>query len=326
MPVALITCLHLQRDFDRYRAEFERHGVEAVLPEVAGQRLNASQMAAVIDGVDAAIAGDDVIDAMVLERGSASELKAVIKWGVGTDGIDKAAARRLGIPVYNTPGMFGGEVADLALSHLLLLARQTHVMHGAVLDGRWQQVQGRSLGGLRAGVIGLGTIGSAIARRLSGFGMDVAGYDVREVPEQEHGVRGLQQLPLDQLLSRSDVLFVACQLTPDNHHLLSHDAFEAMPTGSLVINVSRGPLVDEVALVGALRSGKVAGAGLDVFEEEPLPADSPLRAFADRCTFSTHNGSNTAEAVSRTNDRVTEILFEILGLRQGNGPAPSRVA
>src|SRR5918996_3928198 len=126
MPTALITCPHLQRSFDRFESEYEQLGVTPVLPEVRGQHLGAPAMASLIKGVDAVIAGDDVIDADVLEAGKASNLRAVIKWGVGTDAIDTATATRLDLPVFNTPGVFADEVADLAFSHLLMLARRTH--------------------------------------------------------------------------------------------------------------------------------------------------------------------------------------------------------
>jgi D-3-phosphoglycerate dehydrogenase / 2-oxoglutarate reductase len=326
VPRALITCLHLQRDFERYRPQYEAHDVEPILPEIRGQQLAAAEMVELIEDVDAVIAGDDVIDATVLERGAGSRLKAIVKWGVGTDGIDKEAAKRLDLPVYNTPGMFAGEVADLALSHLLLIARRTHEMHASVLYGGWRQVQGHSLAGKTAGVIGLGAIGSAIARRAAAFGMEVLGYDIRAVGEEEHGVVGMRQLGLWEVLTEADVVFVACQLTPENHHLLSREAFARMREGATVINVSRGPLIDQEALVEALRSGRIAAAGLDVFEREPLPADDPLREFADRCTFSTHNGSNTVEAVARTNQRATDILLRVLGLRETPGLEPNRVA
>jgi D-3-phosphoglycerate dehydrogenase len=293
---------------------------------VEGQRLDAAAMASVIQDVDAVIAGDDVIDGEVLRVGRASRLRAVIKWGVGTDSIDTAAAARLGVPVYNTPGVLADEVADLAMSHLLMLARRTHEQHASVVDGGWAQIQGRTLAGMTAGILGLGSVGSAIARRAAAFGMDVIGYDIRPIASADQPAPGLRQVALDAVYADSDVIFVACELTPENHHLLSRAAFDAMRQGVLVVNVARGELIDQSALVEALGSGKVAGAGLDVFEDEPLPADDPLRAFADRCVFSPHNGSNTAEAVARTNRITTDILFQVLGLREAEGFTPNRVA
>ncbi|HYH62206.1 MAG TPA: phosphoglycerate dehydrogenase [Solirubrobacterales bacterium] len=326
MPVALITCLHLQRDFERFRPELESLGVEPVLPEVEGQQLDAPAMGEVIEGAAAVIAGDDVIDAKVLEAGKASGLEAVIKWGVGTDSIDAEAASRLGIPVFNTPGVFADEVADLAMSHLLMLARGTHRMHESILEGEWEAVQGRSLSGLVAGVVGLGTIGCAIGRRAAAFGMSVCGYDVREVPPEEHGVEGLEQVGFEELCARSDVVLVACKLTPENHHLISEEALGRMKQGVVLINVARGALVDQAALHRALESGKVAGAGLDVFEEEPLPPTDPLRDFSDRCVFTTHSGSNTKEAVARINRMTIDILLDVLELKPAQGFQPNRVA
>jgi len=327
MPTALITCLHLQRGFESFRLEYEELGVTPVLPPVEGQQLDAESMAALVaDGADAVIAGDDVIDATVLEAGKTAGLKAIVKWGVGVDAIDTDAAARLGIPVFNTPGVFADEVADLALSHLLLLVRKTHEMHASVIAGDWLQVQGRSLAGLQAGVIGLGAIGSAIARRAAAAGMSVSGYDVRDVPAAEHGVAELRQVDLEALFAESDVIFVACKLTPENRHLLSDAAFGRMKPGVLVINTARGALVDQAALVRALEAGTVAGAGLDVFEDEPLPVDDALRAFADRCVFTTHNGSNTAEAVARINRLTTDILFDALGVKRLESLVPNRVA
>lgn len=326
MPTALITCLHLQRDFDQLRPEYEELGVDAVLPEVPGQQLDAATMAELIADADAVIAGDDALDAHVLEAGKAAGLRAVIKWGVGTDAIDLDAATRLRLPVFNTPGVFGEEVADLALSHLLMLARKTHQMHQSVLEGGWRQVQGRTLRGMSAGVIGLGAIGRAIAHRASAFGMELRGCDVRTVDASEHGVPGLEQVGFEELCATSDVVFAACHLTPQSRGILSREAFARMKRGAYVINVARGPLIDQAALVDALRDGTVAGAGLDVFENEPLPADDPLREFADRCVFTTHNGSNTREAVARINRMTTDILFDVLGVRKLNGYVPNRVA
>jgi D-3-phosphoglycerate dehydrogenase / 2-oxoglutarate reductase len=326
MATALITCLHLQRHFDRLRPQYDALGVVPVLPPVPGQQLDAAAMAAWIKDADAVIAGDDTIDAEVLRAGAASRLRAVIKWGIGTDGINKAAAADIGLPVFNTPGVFANEVADLAMSHLLLLTRQTHKMHASVLDGGWLKVEGRSLNGLTAGILGLGSIGLAIAKRAAAFGMNVLGYDVRDLGHDECASHGVSQVDLEALFGASDVVFVACNLTPENRHLLSRSAFAKMRDGAFVINVARGPLIDQAALVEALASGKVAGAGLDVFEDEPLPIGDPLRAFADRCVFTTHNASNTAEAVSRINQMTTDILFDVLGLKKVNGFVPNRVA
>ena len=322
--MALITCHHLQREFEALRPRYEAMGVTPVLPKIEGQQLSAVAMCEAIVGMDAVIAGDDHIDASVLEAGKASGLKAVITWGIGTDGIDKQKATELGIPVYNTPGTFSDEVSDLALSLLLNVVRRTHAMHNSVKGGGWLKVQGRTLAGMTAGVIGLGSIGLGIMRRAVAFGMKPIGNDVRALPHTILEEFALAQKGFDQLVAESDVIFLACDLTPENRHLMGSDVFGKMKDGVIVVNVSRGPLIDEAALCVALESGKVAGAGLDVFEVEPLPEDSPLRRF-ESCVFTTHNGSNTKEAVARVNEMTTDILFHVLGLKEMSF-SPNRVA
>lgn len=322
---ALITCHHLQRHFDAFRDELAAAGIEPVLPDIPGQQLDAADMARHITGCDAVIAGDDVIDADVLCAGAETGLKAVIKWGIGTDAIDKQTAKEQGIPVYNTPGVFGEEVADLALSYLLLLMRRLHLMHQSVLEGGWLQVEGRSVHGKTAGIVGLGSIGQAIARRCRAFGMRVLGTDVRPLDAETLAALDMRQLPFEDMLAQSDVVILACNLTPENRHMMNADTFARMRAGSWIINVGRGPLIDEKALIAALDSGHLAGAGLDVFEEEPLPMDSPLRQF-DNCVFGTHSGSNTQEAVARINRMTVDILLHVLGVRPDIGFTPNRVA
>lgn len=323
MSKALVTVRHLQRHFAHFKPQYDALGIETNVPQFEGQQLDAAAMRTLIHGVDCVIAGDDVIDASVIETGKGSRLKAIVKWGVGTDSIDKLAAQRLGVPVYNTPGVFGEEVADLALALLLDVTRRVSLMNSSIRAGSWTRLEGRTLAAKTAGVIGLGSIGQAIARRVQAFGMNAVGYDVRQLlPNEAPGVR---QLPLSEVLRESDVLLLACNLTPENRHLLNADAFAAMKPGVVIINVSRGPLIDEEALITALESGKVSAAGLDVFEAEPLPASSPLRRF-DQCVFTAHAGSSTEEAIARINQMTTDILFHVLGHKPELGFTPNRVA
>ncbi|MCL4714520.1 MAG: D-glycerate dehydrogenase [Hyphomonadaceae bacterium] len=323
MAKALLTCRHLQKHFPAFKPQYDALGVEARVPGFEGQQLDTAAMRALIADVDAVIAGDDAIDASVIEAGKAGRLKAIIKWGVGTDSIDKAAAARLGVPVFNTPGVFADEVADLAMALLLGVVRRTHLMNSAIRAGAWTRLEGRTLAGKTAGVIGLGSIGQGIARRVQAFGMRAIGYDVRALAAGE--APGVRQAPLDAVLRESDAVLLACNLTAENRHMLNEAALAAMKPGVVIVNVSRGPLIDEAALAAALASGAVAGAGLDVFEAEPLPADSPLRAF-DQCVFTAHAGSSTEEAIARINQMTSDILFHVLGKKPDLGFTPNRVA
>ena len=198
-------------------------------------------------------------------------------------------------------------------------------MHASIQAGGWQGYQGRSLNGLTAGVVGLGSIGQAIAKRAHAFGMDVIGSDVVQMPKDVLDAVHVRQETLETVLNSSDIVMLACNLTDDNRHMLNADTLAGMKRGVWIINVARGPLIQDSALAAALASGQVGAAGLDVFEAEPLPMDSGLRK-AERCVFSTHNGSNTREAVTRINHRTTEILFDVLGIKAATGFTPNRVA
>ena len=325
MAKVLITCMHLQRHFDKFRREFEDGGVEAVVPHLAGQQFDAEDMQHLLPGMDVIIAGDDSINRKALADAAAKGLRAVVKWGIGTDGIDKAAARELGLPVFNTPGVFGDEVADLATSYLLLLLRGLHRMDASVRSGGWLKVEGRSLSGLVAGVVGLGSIGRSIAQRCRAFGMEVIGSDSLRIDRIALAKAQVEQVSFDELLGRSDAVFVSCNLTEENHHLFNAGTLAKMKKGAYLINVARGPLVNETDLVATLRSGHLAGAGLDVFETEPLPADSPLVSM-ENCGLGTHNGSNTLDAVNRVNRMTVDIAFDVLGIRPISGWHPNRVA
>lgn len=308
----LVTCGHLQRHIERYRAELEANGIEVFVPPLMAQQFTAEEMKTFIADVDAVIAGDDVIDRDVLAAGKASRLKAVIKWGIGTDGIDKKGALELGLPVYNTPGAFSEEVADLALGMVIGLARSIPKIDSEVRSGKWPRYEGMSLSGKTVGIVGLGGIGRAIAVRCRAFGMTIVGSDVVSLPAGTAQDLAVSQKSLEEVLAISDIVILACNLTSENRHMINTASIQEMKRGALLVNVARGPLVEERAVIAALRSGQLGGAALDVFEVEPLPGDSPLREF-DNCIFGTHGGSSTVEAIDRINQMTIEIAQCVLG-------------
>lgn len=307
----LVTCGHLIRHIDRYRDELMSRGIEPVVPTITGQQLSAEEMLKVLPGMSGAILGDDFVTKDVIKTAKDQGLKVIIKWGIGVDSIDLKSAKEIGVPVYNTPAMFGDEVADLALAHLLNIMRQAHIMNDAMGEGNWVRLEGRTLRGKTAGIIGLGSIGRSIADRIQAFGMNVIGYDTNLIDSELLKTSGTKQVDLNTVLRESDAILLASSLTNENRHLLDKDNFAKMKDGVYIVNVSRGPLIDEKALVEALSSGKVAAAGLDVFEEEPMVADNPLHAFKS-CFFTCHNGSNTREAVEKVNNKTIQIAIENL--------------
>lgn len=305
----LISCRQLQETIDHYRPWFDQRHIDIDLPEFE-QQLSENELMEMVDRYDGVIAGDDEFTADVLRRGD--RLKVISKWGVGIDAIDTQTAKKLGIQVYNTPNVFADEVADVVTGYVIMLARWLHQLDSSVRHGEWRKIRGMSLQDKTLGVVGFGSIGQAVAHRGHAIGMRVLGYDVVRMDNSISNDFDVTMVALQELLTSSDFISLNCNLTDANRNMISRDELGMMNEGTYIINTARGALIDEAALVEALDSGRIAGAALDVFEQEPLPADSPLRRF-DNCIFGTHNGSNTQEAVLRVNRLAIENLFRGLG-------------
>ncbi len=301
----LITCPQMQNVIDDFRSRFDERDIEIVLPAVT-QQPSEEELIALLPDFDGIIAGDDPLTERVLA--SSQRLRVISKWGVGIDGIDLPAAGERGIRVTNTPAVFGDDVADVAAGYLVMLARQLHRIHMSVAEGGWWKHEGVVLRGKTLGIAGYGTIGAALARRGAAFGMPIIAYDVAAGAAERAGTDGVENVDAEALFARSDFLALCMPLTPDTHHFVDAARLATMPYGSFIVNVARGSLIDERALVAALKSGQVAAAALDVFEAEPLPADNPLRAFP-QCVFGSHNGSNTSEGVMRASELAVENLL-----------------
>lgn len=308
----LVTCRQMQRTLHLYMDWFSARDITAETVPVA-QQLTEAELIPIIGQYDGIIAGDDFITAAVIEA-ARPRLKVICKWGIGTDSIDKVAAQAAGIPVYNTPGMFGDEVADVAMGYMLMLARSLHLIDRAAHAGEWLKIEGETLAGRIVGIIGLGSIGRAIVRRVRAHGCAAISHDIMPLSDAEQARLGIEQQPLDALLATSDYVVLACPLTPENHHLIDHRRLALMKPGARLVNVARGPLVEEAALVGALDSGHLAGAALDVFEIEPIRADNPL-CGRPNVILGAHNGSNTRQGVLRTNQAALDNLWR--GLQGG---------
>jgi D-3-phosphoglycerate dehydrogenase len=316
MTRALIACRQMQDCFERFAPRLESLGIECVLPTVV-QQLDEPELLAMIGEFDGMIAGDDQLTVAVLER--ATRLKIISKWGIGTDAIDLEAAARLGIKVMNTPAVFGDDVADVAAGYLVLLARHLHLIDRSVRDGGWLKHRGIRLAERTLGIYGLGSIGRAVAQRGQGFGMHVIGYDIVPASVALAADAGIETVAQPQeLFAGSDFLVLCAPATPQTDHVVRADSLALMREGSFLVNVSRGSLVDESALADALQAGRLAGAALDVFESEPLPATSRLRAL-DGCIFGSHNASNTEQGVLRASELAVENLIDGLANAAGGG-------
>jgi D-3-phosphoglycerate dehydrogenase len=301
----LLTCPPMIGAIDSLRDEFARRGAEVVCPEFR-QTLSESELIDLVPQYDGWIIGDDPATAKVFAAGRAGKLRAAVKWGVGTDNVDFAGAKAAGFDVANTPGMFSEEVSDVAVAYLLGLARELFVIDRGVRAGQWPKPSGSSLSGKTVALAGFGNIGRATARKLLAFGMKVIACD----PYYQRDLSlEVERATWPERLEEADFVVLTCALTDSSRHMVNAQTLARMKPGVRMINVGRGPLIDEPALIAALESGHIASAALDVFEEEPLPETSPLRGF-DRCIFGSHNSSNTKEAVHRTSMKAIELLFE----------------
>lgn len=308
MHDVLVTCPPMLGQIDRFLEPAAARGLR-LHPAKVTQTLSVPELVALVPGYDGWIIGDDPATREVFEAGRAGRLRAAVKWGIGTDNVDFAACADLGIPIANTPAMFGTEVADVATAYVIGLARELFVIDRGVRAGGWPKPAGISLTGRRAGVVGLGDIGGNAARRLMACGLEVIGYDPG-LPEGAEPA-GVMRAAWPDRVEELDFLVFTCALTEANRHMLNAGVLARCKPGLRVVNVARGPLIDEAALVAALQAGLVHSAALDVFETEPLPADSPLREM-ERCIFGTHNGSNTVDGVIRASHEAIGRLSGFL--------------
>lgn len=304
----LVTCPPMIRQISRFTDHFAAQGATVHCPEFE-QVLAEETLIELVPQFDGWIIGDDPATAAVFAAGKAGKLRAAMKWGAGVDNVDFGGAAAAGIPVTNTPGTFGEEVSDVAIGYVVGLARGLFQIDRGVRAGMWPKPAGMTLAGKKVGLVGYGFIGRCVARKLVAMGLSVTAYD--PFAPDDHAT-GVERATWPDRVGEADFLVFACALSPDNRHMLDAEVLEQAKDGVYLVNVGRGPLIDEVALVAALESGKVRGAALEVMECEPLPDDSPLRQF-DQCVFGSHNSSNTVEAVIRTSEVAIKQLFAYLG-------------
>jgi glyoxylate reductase len=291
---------------------------DGVLPPPRDELL---RRVAGIDGLLALLT--DRVDDELLDA-AGPQLKVVSNFAVGYDNIDVAACARRGIPVGNTPGVLTEATADLAFTLLLAVARRIPEANAFVRDDRWVTwgpllLLGRDVSGATLGIVGFGRIGREVARRARGFGMRVLYYDQRHAPEAVESELGATWVDFDSLLAQSDFVSVHVSLSAETRHLIDASALARMKPGSVLINTSRGPVVDQAALTDALRSGHLWGAGLDVTDPEPMRADDPLVTMPN-CLVVPH----VASATERTRDRMAEKAARnvLAGLRGEPLPDP----
>lgn len=243
-------------------------------------------------------------------------LRFITVCGIGTDSIDLETAREQGIIVSNIPGMTAAVVAEHALALMLAASKRVSYQTAELRAGRWIGMNNVYLRGKTAGVIGTGAIGVKMIELCRALGMDVAAWTFNPSAERERKL-GVRFLELDELLRVSDVVTVHLKLTPESRHLIGARELSLMKPGSLLVNTARGAIVDTAALVESLDSGQLGGAGLDVYDTEPLPANDPL-LDCEQVVLTPHSADQTPEGYDLLNQGVVDNVIAFLEGRPRN--------
>lgn len=271
--------------------------------------LPAEERTAILADVRALIAGTRPLGADDLA--AAPRLQVVVRTGVGYDSVDVDTATRLGIPVCITAGANRQAVAEHVFALMLAAARRIPENIRNLADGRWNQLTGRELRGATLGILGLGSIGKAVATIARGFGMHVVAYDPY-FDEEFAAANGIRRATLDEVLAESDVVTLHLFLDDSTRNLIDAERLAHMKDDAILINTARGGIIDEDALVDAVERGVIGGAALDVFAQEPLPADSPL-LHTPGILATTHVAGATAEARGESGRIAADTVITVLG-------------
>jgi len=266
--------------------------------------------AALADAVALVVRSETKVTAAMI--GKAPKLKVIARAGMGTDTIDVEEASRRKIPVLTAPGANSNSVAEYTFALLLALARKVAPAAASLGAGKWDRkaFEGSELRGKTLGLIGVGRIGSRVATIAKGFGMTVVGNDPGINAETAENL-GLDLIPLDALMQRADVISLHAKLNAQTRHLIDERRLALVKKGLLVVNTARGALIDDAALAKALADGRVGGAALDVYDPEPLPADSVLRT-APNVLLTPHLAASTLEAQTRVATEIASALGDAL--------------
>lgn len=311
----LITAPYMQKQRDLVSGLFEQKLRQTDLDlEIdwipVEERMDEDQLLEIIDVYDGVICGDDRFTPKVYQK--AKNLKVLVKWGTGIDSLNQSSAEEHGIKLCRTPDAFTVPVAETTIGMILSLTRRIYESTINLKNGGWEKRLGYCLTESTIGLIGFGNIGTAVAERLKPFGSRVLVNDIKELDPELCASLGVTSVSKEQIYKESDIISVHCDLNETSRHLINNNVFQQLGKKEvLFFNVSRGPIVKESDLVGALQNGILGGAGLDVFEDEPLPLTSPLRSMPN-VLLSAHNSNSSPYYWKRVHENSIDMLFEHL--------------
>ncbi|QAT50731.1 phosphoglycerate dehydrogenase [Caproiciproducens sp. NJN-50] len=266
----------------------------------------------ILPDIDAAIIGMDLYDEKVFKI--APKLKCVCKFGVGVDNVNLADATKYDVKVCNCPGQNSNAVAELTIGFIIDVLRGITPLHKAMEKSSWPRYLGEELAGKTVGLFGFGAIARLVAKKLSAFDMKIKAYDLypNESAAKELGIEMVSQ---DEIIETCDIISLHAPATKENYHLFGAKTFARMKNGAYLINAARGALVDLDALAEALKSGKIAGAALDAFEEEPLPSSASILQ-CENIVLTPHTGAETRQAYDKVSMVAAQNVVDTLAGRE----------
>lgn len=329
----LITCPPMIKRINEYSDIFQKINLNYFCPDFI-QVMSEEQLIELVPKYDGWIIGDDPATKKVFEAGVKGNLKAAVKWGVGVDNVDFQACTNLNIPITNIPNVFGEEVSDVAIGMLLSLTRKLHLIDNAIKNGEWIKPCGESLTGKKVCLVGFGDVGRHTARKLLAFNLDIwvsdpacSKVDGNIKYNYGHGfntytpkliklLNDIKEVNIDSLdncITNADYIIVTCSLNDKTRNLINSENILKAKKGVKIINVARGPIVNENDVADLLKTRQISAIGFDVFETEPLPFNSKLRNYSQNI-YGSHNGSNTIESVDKTSKIAIDILRKYLNI------------
>lgn len=296
---------------------FEENGIEVIFdPAKPFPSYTTEEIEALPDKeeiVAALIGMDDYRDEKKYQ--ALPNLKAVAKFGVGVDNIDGEMAKKYGVKALNAPGQNSNAVAELTMGFMIDILRGVIPLHKAMEKGQWPRYMGTEVKGKTVGLLGFGAIARLVAKKLQGFDVTVLAYDL--FPNEKAAAElGVKMTTMEEVITKSDIVSIHIPATPETYHLFNKETFATMKDGAYLLNAARGALVDLDALAEALQSGKIAGAGLDAFEVEPLPLDAPILK-CENIVLTPHTGAETKESYYNVSMTTAKDIIKVI-----NGEEP----
>lgn len=304
----VITAPYLQLEWEKYKHHLS--GYEITIPPVV-ERFEENDMIRILgNDVEGIICGDDRITDKVIDN--AGKLKVIVKWGTGIDSINKKYAESKGVKVLNTPDAFITPVSESTIGLMLSIVRRIDENNREMHQGKWVKIPATTLNELMIGIIGYGRIGSVVAEKLSVFTNNIVWHDIKTDDQLNPAGKFFgKRNSLPELLKKADIISIHCDLNPTSLHLISEEKIALMKDGVILINTARGPVLNEPDIEKFLKNGKISYVGLDVFETEPLPADSYFRK-SDKCILLSHNTNSSPSHWERVHLNSIKILKESL--------------